>query len=258
MTTRALPDVERPAPRSLVIWTGGLLLGGLVLSQVATMFHPGSADPNDHPRVFAEYAAGSGWIWVHFAQWASALVLLAGFVVLYEAVRRHAGGSVLLLLALGAALTTASAITVNMAVDGVALKHAVDAWVGAVPSDRPMRFAAAETVRWLEWAANSFFQMLLGLTIGLFGLAIVRSGIVSRWLGWLGVPAAASLVASGVTVAHHGFAASPLGLVAALLVLLMAGGIVVVGVRRPPEDAGISASGTHARGAPRSRTGAAG
>jgi len=232
MTTRKLPDVGRRTSRASLVRAGALLIGGLLLSQVATMFHPGQQDPNDHPAVFAEYAASSDWIWVHFAQWASVLVLLSGFVVLYEVIRAHRADSVLLLLALGAVGTTAAAITVNMAVDGVALKHAVDAWAGAAPAERSARFAAAETVRWLEWAANSFFAVLLGLTIALFGVIIVRDSILPRWLGWAGVLSGACLLASGVIVAYDGFTSSPLGLIASVLFLVMAGGMIVAGVRQ--------------------------
>jgi hypothetical protein len=61
--------------------------------------------------------------------------------------------------------------------DSRAGERAVDAWAAASDADKPIRFAAAETVRWLEWGANSFFQILLGLTLILFGLGIARSGI---------------------------------------------------------------------------------
>ncbi len=39
---------------------------------------------------------------------------------------------------------------VLQAVDGVALKQAVDAWVSAPDAEEAARFASAETVRWLE------------------------------------------------------------------------------------------------------------
>src|SRR4051812_14561100 len=45
---------------------------------------------------------------------------------------------------------------VLQAVDGVALKHAVDAWANAPEAQKAARFASAETVRWLEWGMNSY------------------------------------------------------------------------------------------------------
>jgi hypothetical protein len=40
---------------------------------------------------------------------------------------------------------------VLQAVDGVALKQVVDAWVRAPEAEKAARFASAETIRWLEW-----------------------------------------------------------------------------------------------------------
>jgi hypothetical protein len=40
-------------------------------------------------------------------------------------------------------------------VDGVGLKQAVNAWASAGDGDKAVRFAAAETVRWLEWAVKA-------------------------------------------------------------------------------------------------------
>jgi hypothetical protein len=85
--------------------------------------------------------------------------------VLYEAMSRRGVVSVLERSGYAAAIATALIFAANMAVDGVALKRAVDAWAAAADADKPVRFAAAETVRWLEWGANSFFQILLGLTL---------------------------------------------------------------------------------------------
>jgi len=36
---------------------------------------------------------------------------------------------------------------------------------GRGPADQASRFAAAEAVRWLEWGVNSFFAILLGITL---------------------------------------------------------------------------------------------
>jgi hypothetical protein len=54
---------------------------GLVLSVIAELFHPGREPANDHPAVFVEYAASTDWLWVHYAQFAAAAILVAGFLV---------------------------------------------------------------------------------------------------------------------------------------------------------------------------------
>lgn len=96
------------------------------------------------------------------------MTVIAGFVVLYDVIGRWTSVTALERAAFGAGIATVSVFAVNMAIDGVALKRAVDAWVAAPPAEKPARFAAAEIVRWLEWGANSFVQILFGMTIALF------------------------------------------------------------------------------------------
>jgi hypothetical protein len=226
---------EQPATRAGLIGSGGLLLGGLLLYQLATMFHPGHETPNDHPAVFAEYASSRAWVAVHFAQFFSALIVLAGFLALHQAIARSED-QLLRALSFAAAAATAAAIAVNMAVDGVALKQAVHAWASAPQPDKATRFATAETVRWLEWGANSFFQVLLGVTAGLTGLLLVRSRTAPRWIGLAGLLTGTCLVAAGITVASDGFADSPVGLVASVLFLGMVLGILLEGIRSRKRD----------------------
>jgi hypothetical protein len=87
-------------------------------------------------------------------------VIIAGLLALYFALDVRAGGA-----AWAARLGAVSAAValglygVLQAVDGVALKQAVDAWVSAPEAEKPARFAGAETIRWLEWGcwrASSF------------------------------------------------------------------------------------------------------
>ena len=104
-------------------------------NSIVTTFHPHREDPNDHAAVFAEYAASTDWIWVHYAQLAAALTMLAGFVVLYRAMTALRPATATDHLAVGAVIISAATVTVLQAVDGVALKHAVDGWAGKPPSD---------------------------------------------------------------------------------------------------------------------------
>jgi hypothetical protein len=116
----------------------------------------------------------------------------------------------------------------NMAIDGVALKHAVDAWATAPPFEKATRFAAAETVRWLEWGAHAFFEILLGLTITAFGLALARR-TRTRWQGVLAVPAGVLVTVDGTLVGQHGFAGSPLLLIGLFLFVGVTTSLVVRG-----------------------------
>jgi hypothetical protein len=144
------------------------MLVGEIVSFLGGFLHPHTEVPNSHAAVFAEYAAISNWLWVHYLQFLSAAILIAGFVVLYQAMARRSPVTSLERSAPAAGVATVAVFAVNMGVDGIALKRAVDAWVAAPPADKEARFAAAETVRWLEWGAIS--------TVRFTRLGSVRSG----------------------------------------------------------------------------------
>jgi hypothetical protein len=230
-TLSARSQRGRAEVRRLLVVAGALLVAGLAVSVVAELFHPSREPANDHPAVFAEYAASTDWLWVHDAQFAAAAILVAGLLVLTRALAVTSAESALLRVAAGSASATAALIAVNMAVDGVALKNAVDAWAAAPEQERVARFAAAEAMRWLEWGANSFFQIVLGLTLGLLGAAVSRSAVVGHWLGWVAAAAGACLIGGGLLVGRSGFTGSPTNLIAYTLLLVTAVGLLITGRR---------------------------
>lgn len=189
-------------------------IAGIVIFLVSTIFHPGGEDPTNHPLVFAEYAQDDIWIASHMGQFAGGmLVFVGGFVALFRLLRKRSESGIASALAwLGLAVTiaTGSALTVLQAIDGIALKMAVDAWYAAVPAgdgrEEAITFRVAEGIRWTEIAANSFFRILQGAVGIIFGVAIAVSATLSRWIGALGIIAGVATVALGVSVAYTGFA----------------------------------------------------
>ncbi|HMN27902.1 MAG TPA: DUF4386 family protein [Caldilineaceae bacterium] len=176
--------------------TGAVLLPlGIVLFVVATaIFHPHREDPMDSAAVFLEYAQAESWVVVHFAQWVAALLLSVGLVALCYSLtsKPEAGAGVAARMGAVGAVLTAAAFTMLQAVDGVALKWAVDAWAVAPADQQGAAFAAAQAVRWTEYSLQSYSNLLLGLPLMLYGLAITLGTSYPRWLGWV---AAASGVA---------------------------------------------------------------
>lgn len=60
------PQTDPLADRSALRLWAILLVSTFVVYAVATVFHPGGVDPNNHPAVFAQYAqapAGSAITW---------------------------------------------------------------------------------------------------------------------------------------------------------------------------------------------------
>ena len=196
---------------------------GIVVLVVTEMLHPGREDPMDFPAVFREYAHSNIWTAVHLGEYFGFLLLLGGLVALYYSVSAKRGmGAGLAPFGFAAAVTTAASYTVLQAVDGIALKRAVDAWASAPADQESAAFAAAEALRWTEIAMNSLSFFLAGLTIFLYGVAIALGTIYPRWAGLIAVVCGAAFMYDGAVVAYEGFVPSIVKLVGLLLLAVWA------------------------------------
>ncbi len=186
-----------------------LLVAGVVVSLAAGLFHAESEDANDHVASFAAYAASGIWTLVHLGQFVGMALLTAGLFVLLPALIVRPG--LLAVTARFGALAAATALALYgalQAVDGVALKHAADAWAAAAEPEKTMRFATAEGIRWLEWGMRSYQSFLLGTALVLFGIVVAATRQVSRVIGYLmGLSGVAYLV-QGWIIGAEGFAAA--------------------------------------------------
>ena len=93
-------------------------------------------------------------------------------------------------------------------VDGVGLKQAVNAWASAENGDKAMRFAAAETVRCLEWAVRTYQSFVFGLALILFGAVIAVTGRVSRPIGYLMTLSGLCYLAQAWIIGSSGFSSA--------------------------------------------------
>jgi hypothetical protein len=162
-----------------------LLLVGQLLYIVVTLFHA-DGEANNHPAVFAEYAASGNWNAVHVGQFVCMLILLAGLFALFFALEGE-DEAPKWAARFGATLAavTLALYGVVQAVDGVALKQAVDAWSSAPDAEKAARFASAETIRWLEWGTRSYQNFALGLALLLFAVAVARTTWLPRPIAFL-------------------------------------------------------------------------
>jgi Domain of unknown function (DUF4386) len=212
--------------------SGVLLLVGFVVNGIQRMiWHPSGAE-DDHEAILREYAASDAWEATHFAEFVLVLVALAGLLVLCRAVRPEA--PYLALLAAGALIVSGATWAALQAVDGVTLKQAVDAWVGASGTEKATRFADAETARWLEWGLQSYFRVLLGVVFLLVGSAAVVSRLVPSWLGAVLAVGGLLSLAIGFSVAYAGLESGfqdAVGIALQLVVLIFIVGLLVVGRR---------------------------
>jgi hypothetical protein len=197
--------VERDSARLAAV----LLLAGVLITGIAGFLHPEGADANDHRIIFAIYAASQSWTAVHLGQFVGMVIITFGLVALFFALDVRSGLGLWLnrfaLLSAGAALALYGVL---QAVDGVGLKQAVNAWASAEDGDKAVRFAAAETVRWLEWAVRSYQSFVFGLALILFGAVIAVTGRVSRPIGYLMALCGLSYLAQGWIIGSSGFSSA--------------------------------------------------
>ena len=97
---------------------------------------------------------------------------------------------------------------VLQAVDGVALKQAVDAWARAPAADKAARFASAEALRWLEWGVRSYHSFVLGLAFLLGATVIVGTARLPRPIGYLMGASGLAYLVQGWVLGEEGFSAS--------------------------------------------------
>jgi hypothetical protein len=205
VTQSPVGRVERDSVRLAAV----LLLAGVVVTAIAGFLHVEGPDPNDHQSIFAIYAANRSWTPVHLGQFIGMVIITFGLVALFFALDVHGGVGVWLnrfaLLSAGAAMALYGVL---QAVDGVGLKQAVNAWASADDGDKAVRFAAAETVRWLEWAVRSYQSFVFGLALLLFGAVLAVTGRVSRPIGYLMALSGLSYLAQGWIIGSSGFSSA--------------------------------------------------
>jgi hypothetical protein len=203
-TRRSLGGGVVPDRTSLRL-SATLLLAGQLLYVVVTLFHTGG-EANDHPAIFAAYAASGSWTVDHLGQFAAMAILLAGLFALLFALDvrdgmarwtgRYGAASAVAALALYGVL---------QAVDGVANKLADGAWVSAPGPERAARFASAEVVRWIEWGMRSYQAFTMGIALLLFSIAAVRTAWVPRPIAYLMGLSGLTFLAQGWVVGSEGF-----------------------------------------------------
>jgi hypothetical protein len=227
-------ELERPMLRMGSI----AFIVGLVIAVVSTfVFHPSGTGEElmNNPFIFGVYAEDPFWIASHVGQFAGILLIFAGgFVALHRLLVKSesATASALSWLGLVTAIITASAFTILQAVDGIALKIAVNTWYAIPPGEEQRKaiyLGVAEGLRWTEWGTQAYYRMLSGAVALIFGVAIAKSTLLARWIGAVGIAAGVVSIAAGVVTAYVGFS-SVRDPVADLSTLIFYPWLVILGI----------------------------
>jgi hypothetical protein len=184
-----------------------LIVGWVLLTFASEVLHPGGGAT--FQATFANYAASGDWAAVHLAEFAGTVLYFAGLLVLFFALN-VAEGPARWLAFFGAVSAGATLVLVAVlhAVDGVALKQAVDAWASAPAAEKATSYAGVLTVRWVEWGVSSYQDFLWGLTLVLFGTTIAVTARIGRPIGYLmGLSGLAWLIL-GWLIGTRGFTAA--------------------------------------------------
>jgi Domain of unknown function (DUF4386) len=190
----------RPASRigPIAAVTGALLL------LIGTYLHPMGADPNVPLAAFTEYAASYNWVAVHLMQLIGVVSIAASLVLLS---RKMADGPAAEWAILGAAGAVASLAIASalQAVDGVALKAMVNSWASVSDPGKAALFDAAFAVRQIEIGLASIGALMFGLTVSIYGIALLIDRRFPKWIGALAIVGGAPTAIGGIAMAYAGF-----------------------------------------------------
>jgi hypothetical protein len=179
-------------------------ISGALFLFAGTYLHPMGADPSVPSAAFTEYAADHHWVASHLMQLLGIALMVAALVLLS---RRMAGGPADAAATLGTAGAVASlAVAAALqAVDGVALKAMVDTWAAASGQEKEMLFHAAFAVRQMEIGLASIASMLFGLTVSIYGIALLTDARFPKWLGFMAIAGGTPTAIAGIVIAYTGF-----------------------------------------------------
>lgn len=169
-----------------------------------TYLHPLKADPNEAVAAFTEYAADRLWVASHLLQLVGFGLAVAALLVLAQALE-SAGGTGCSRVAAGGAIVSLAVAAVLQAVDGIALKVAVDAWAAAPAAQKDVAFHTAFAIRQVEIGLASVLSLLFGVTATLYGVALVLEDTYPKWLGGLAIVGGVPTTVGGLVIAYTGF-----------------------------------------------------
>jgi hypothetical protein len=177
---------------------------GASLLLIGTYLHPMSADPNVPVAAFTEYAADPHWVASHLMQLFGAILMVAALVLLSRRLEDGPAAEWIPIVRTGAGASVALAAALQ-AVDGVALKAMVDTWAAAAEPEKTSLFHAAFAARQIEVGLASMSSILFGLTVSIYGVALMIDQRFPRWLGVLAIVSGVPTVVAGIVIAYTGF-----------------------------------------------------
>ena len=181
-----------------------LVVGWVLLAVTSVVLHPGGGATFE--ATFANYAASGDWAAVPLGEFVGTALFFWGLLVLFFALNVPESPARWLAFfgAISAGVTLVLAAVIY-AVDGVALKQAVDAWASAPAAEKATSYASVLAIRWVEWGTTSYQDFMWGLTLVLFATTIVVTARIARPIGYLMGLSGVALLVLGWLVGTRGF-----------------------------------------------------
>ncbi len=218
-------------------------IAGSVLLFIGTYLHPLKADPNEAVAALAEYAADRLWVASHLTQLAGVVLMVVALLFLAQQLEA-ASGTGWARIAAGGAIASLAVTTALQAVDGIALKVMVDAWAVAPAAQKEVAFHAAFAVRQVEIGLASMLSLLFGLTVTVYGVALLVDHTYPKWMGGLAIVGGVPIAVAGVVMAYTGFSrlAMAINMPASFILLVWMPTLGVLMWRRggvPPDETAV-------------------
>lgn len=177
---------------------------GSILALVVNLLHPRSASL-ENPEAFLRMIAQSTiWIGDHVGIVFAVLLVTGGLVALAHSIADERGAGWAHLGEAGA-LVSAGVLAVLMATDGIAIKALATAWANAPDAEKAGMFRVAHALALIDFAIFAVWTtVFFGVTIFLYGLAVLRSAAYPKWLGWVAVLASIGSALIGLNLAYRG------------------------------------------------------
>lgn len=177
---------------------------GAILAIVVNLLHPRSATL-ENPEAFLRMIAGSGvWVGDHVGVVFAVLLITGGLVAVYRSITREPGAA-WARLGFAGTLVSAAILCVLMATDGIAIKVLSKVWANAPDAEKAAAFHVAHALAQVNLAVFSVWIIVFfGVTIILYGLAVVTSDVYPKWLGWVALLAGLGSALIGLNQAYRG------------------------------------------------------
>lgn len=176
---------------------------GSLAGMVGNLIHPVTPldDPAGVARVIADSAA---WTPIHLVIVFGIALMLGGLLALYRSIQ---GGLAAAFAGLGwaAAIAGIAVGLILVMLDGVAAKQLAEEWARAPADEQAAALRVVLANETVNFALAALFNILFaGITFILYGLAVARSDVYPRWLGWIAVAAGVASVGAGLIQALTG------------------------------------------------------